>query len=94
MHPNRGLASSGTASETVQATRKDAEDRLSKIIGSGYNVVDSKRTFAEYSKEWIETYAKAHVKASTQWEYGSVLRNHLLSVFGSVPFSKINREMV
>ncbi len=80
--------------ETVQGNRKAAEDRLAKIIGSGYKVVDSKRTFAEYSKEWMETYARAHVKPSTQWEYDSVLRNHLLPAFGSVPFSKINREMV
>jgi len=80
--------------ETVQGTRKDAEDRLAKIIGSGYKVVDNKRTFAEYSKEWMETYAQAHVKASTKWEYDSVLRNHLIPMFGSVPFSKINREMV
>jgi len=79
--------------ETVQGTRKDAEDRLAKIIGSGYKVVDSKRTFEDYAKEWMEIYAKAHVKASTQWEYDSVLRNHLLPAFGSVPFSKINREM-
>ncbi len=80
--------------ETVQGTRKDAEDRLAKIIGSGYKVVDSKRTFEDYAKEWMETYARAHVKPSTQWEYDSVLRNHLLPAFGSVPFSKINREMV
>ena len=80
--------------ETVQGTRKDAEDRLAKIIGSGYKVVDSKRTFEDYAKEWMEIYAKAHVKPSTQWEYDSVLRNHLLPAFGSVPFSKINREMV
>lgn len=80
--------------ETVQGTRKDAEDRLAKIIGSGYKVIDSKRTFEDYAKEWMNIYAKAHVKASTQWEYDSVLRNHLLPVFGSVPFSRINKEMV
>ncbi len=39
--------------ETVQRTRKDAEERLAKIVGSGYKVVNSKRTFEDYAKEWM-----------------------------------------
>jgi integrase len=80
--------------ETVNGTRKDAEDRLSRIIGGGYRVLDGKRKFEEYSKDWMKTYAKTHVKGSTYWEYDSVLRNHLLPAFGKVPFAKISREMV
>ena len=80
--------------ETVQGNRKDAEDRLAKILAGGKRVLDTKRKFKEFAEEWVETYARPHVKESTLTEYQSVFKNHLLPAFGSIPFSKITREMI
>lgn len=46
--------------ETIEGNRKDADDRLSKIIASGKRVVDTKRTFQEYAQEWLEVYCVFH----------------------------------
>jgi len=80
--------------ETVEGNRKDADNRLSKIIASGKRVADTKRTFQEHAEEWLTTYARTHVKESTFREYEAVFKNHLYPVFGRVPFSKVTREMV
>ncbi|MBI4523938.1 MAG: site-specific integrase [Deltaproteobacteria bacterium] len=80
--------------ETVAGTRKDAEERMAKIVSGGRRAIDTKRTTEEYAKEWLETYAKTHVKPSTYWEYESILKNHLFPAFGKVPFARISREMV
>jgi len=80
--------------ETVEGNRKDADDRLSKIIASGKRVVDTKRTFQEYAEEWLEVYARTHLKESTREHYEAIFRKHLFPAFGGLPFSKITREMV
>jgi len=80
--------------ETIEGNRKDAEDRLAKIIASGRRVIDTKRTLDEYVQEWLNTYARTHVKESTLGEYEAVFKNHIIPVFGRLPFSKITREMV
>lgn len=80
--------------ETVDGNRKDAEDRLAKILASGKQVIDTKRTFREYAEEWLRTYARTHVKESTLREYEAVFKNHLFPLFGPLPFSKLTREAV
>jgi len=81
--------------ETVQGTRKVAEDRLGEILKTGKpSPVDTKRTFKEYAEVWMDTYAKTEIKESTRREYTAVLRNHLYPALGSLPFVKIRREHV
>jgi len=80
--------------ETIEGNRKDAEDRLAKIIASGKRVVDTKRTFQEYAEEWLEVYAQTHLKESTREHYESIFCKHLFPALGGLPFSKITREMV
>ena len=81
--------------ETVQGTRKVAEDRLGEILKTGKpSPVDTKRTFKEYAEGWMDTYAKTEIKESTRREYTAVLRNHLYPALGSLPFVKIRREHV
>jgi len=81
--------------ETVQGTRKVAEDRLGEILKTGKpSPVDTKRTFKEYAEGWLDTYAKTEIKESTRREYTAVLRNHLYPALGSLPFVKIRREHV
>src|SRR2546427_4460079 len=33
--------------------------------------------FSAYSKEWLETYVRAHCKARTHWLYENALQQHL-----------------
>lgn len=80
--------------ETVDGNRKDAEDRLVKILATGKQVVDTKRTFQECAEEWLRTYARTHVKESTLREYEAVFKNHLFPLFGPLPFSKLTRGAV
>jgi integrase len=77
------------------ADRESANTRLSEILkGRGVIPTTLKCGFEEYATRWLESYVKAHCKASTYWEYESLLRNHLIPAFGAVGFTKINREMV
>jgi len=80
--------------ETVEGNRKDAEERLAKIIAGGRRVVDTKRTFQEHAEEWLVTYARTHIKESSFREYEAVFKNHIFPVFGRILFSKVTREMV
>lgn len=80
--------------KTVDGTRKDADDRLAEIVGSGRKATDSKRTFKEAANEWMDVHVKANCKRSTWYEYDSAMRIHLIPAFGPIPFLKITREMV
>jgi len=80
--------------ETVEGNRKDAEERLAKIFANGKRVIDTKRAFKDHAAEWLNTYARTHVKESTLREYEAVFKNHIFTVFGRIPFSKVTREMV
>src|SRR5216117_2306489 len=65
--------------------RDSAKDRLSEILkGRGITPVGLKCTFEEYATRWLEGYVRPHCKASTYWEYESLLRNHLIPAFGPV----------
>ena len=80
---------------TIDGTRKDAEAEYAKIINKGRpTAADTKRKFEEYALQWLETYVKPNCKASTYWEYESVIRNHLIPEFGTTAMVKINRDMV
>ena len=50
--------------------------------------------FSAYSKEWLETYVKAHCKARTHWLYENALQQHLLPAFGQKDIADITREEV
>ncbi len=78
--------------ETTEGNRKDAEERMAKIVSKG-RPVDTKQTFQEYAERWLETY-RVNLKAGSFIQMESVLRIHLFPAFGSVPFSKVDRVMV
>jgi integrase len=46
--------------------------------------------FGEYSKKWFENYVRG-LRESTQDEYESILRVHILPVFGRKPIDSLNR---
>src|SRR5687768_11972651 len=81
--------------KTIESTRKDADEELARIVNAGRpTAADTKRKFEEFAATWLETYVKPNCKASTYWEYESVIRNHLIPEFGPVPMVKITRHMV
>ncbi len=78
--------------ETTEGNRKDAEERMAKIIVKG-KPVDTKLTFQEYAERWLDTY-RVHLKDGSYIQMESVMRVHLYPAFGSLPFSQVDREMV
>lgn len=79
--------------ETV-ADRETAKNRLAAILRGQNSTIDAKRTLKEYAEEWLENYAKPHVKQSTYFEYESTLRNHVYPAIGATPFVRVSREML
>jgi integrase len=81
--------------KTIEGTRKEADEELARIVRAGKpTAADTKRKFEEFATAWLETYVKPNCKASTYWEYESVIRIHLKPEFGPVPMVKITRSMV
>jgi integrase len=54
----------------------------------------NKNSFKEYGEWWLENCAKGEIKDSTYEEYERALKLHLYPVFGSKPFSNVDRTMV
>jgi len=50
--------------------------------------------FEEYSQTWITVTVPATCKYSTLKDYQTILKNHVLPVFGKTPVTEINRMMV
>lgn len=74
-------------------SQEEGFERLSKIEGNGRKA-PNKKTFKEYGEWWLENCAKVAVKDSTYEEYERALKIHLYPVFGSNPFSNVDRTMV
>ncbi|MCZ6563067.1 MAG: hypothetical protein O6948_09135 [Deltaproteobacteria bacterium] len=75
--------------ETTEGNRRDAEERMAKIIVKG-KPVDTKLTFQEYAERWLDTY-RVHLKDGSYIQMESVMRVHLYPAFGSLPFSQVDR---
>jgi integrase len=52
------------------------------------------RTFADFSKEWFETYVRTNNKPSTQALRWTALTSHLLPAFGDLPLAEIDATKV
>ena len=80
--------------ETIDGNRDDAKQRLSEVLKDEGQVTETKQTFKDYGVEWLNTYARTHLKESTFREYEAVFNNHLVPAFGSLAFTKIKRAAV
>jgi integrase len=81
----------------VGPKKKEAERVLVREVARLHNGPYrelKKITFAEFAKKWMSDYAGGAVKASTYESYDSVLRMHLLPVFGTMDPAKITLEDV
>jgi len=52
------------------------------------------RTFADFAKEWFETYVRKNNKPSTQVLRRSALTSHLVPAFGDLPLAEIDATKV
>jgi len=80
--------------ETIAGNRDDAKQKLSEVLKDEGQVTETKKTFKDYGEEWLNTYARTHLKESTFREYEAVFNNHLVPAFGSLAFTKIKRAAV
>ncbi len=49
-------------------------------------------TLGEYAEEWLDSYARHNCKESTYTRYTGVVRNYLLSAFGTRSLTEITRD--
>ncbi len=86
--------------ETIGPNRKEAEtvlhQRLFEIRSGLFPILRkrSRMVFRELAEEWMESYAKSHVRPSTFGTYRWLLDYHLLPAFGDRALSTITPEGV
>src|SRR5437588_4659214 len=75
--------------ETIGPNKKEAEtvlhQRLFEVRSGIFPILRrrSQITFQKLAEEWVESYAKAHVRPSTLTTYRWLLDHHLLPAFGT-----------
>lgn len=80
--------------KTIHGTKKDAQRFLRKRlteIDVGEFVEPSRRTVAEYLREWLETSAKARVRERTLENYASHVERYFLPAFGGKRLDQLRR---
>src|SRR5438445_1135103 len=75
--------------ETIGPNKKEAEtvlaQRLYEVRSGKFPILRrrSRMRFGDFADEWLENYAKAHVRASTLSTYRWLSGHHLVPAFGS-----------
>jgi hypothetical protein len=75
--------------ETIGPNKKEAEtvlaQRTYEVRSGKYPILRrrSRMRFSEFAEEWLQNYAKAHVRASTLSTYRWLGGSHLIPAFGS-----------
>jgi len=86
----------GTDYDLAVETAKKVEAAL--VLGDlGFMKKEEKKPvplFKEYAKGWIEITVPATCKPSTATDYRSILKNHILPVFGKKPVTEIDQQNV
>ena len=79
-----------------RAAESVAEKIEAKITLGQFEIKDERqrRPFEVYFRNWLDTYARAHCKASTVSIYETAFRLYLLPAFGQKDLSGITREEV
>jgi integrase len=86
--------------ETIGPNKKEAEtvlhQRLHEVRVGIFPILRrrSRFTFEDHAREWMTTYAKSHVRASTEATYRWLLETHLLPEFGTQALTTITPAMI
>jgi integrase len=76
-------------------TRKHAEQLLAERLSQvhkGEFIEPTVITFRDFSDTWLKKYASGQIRPSTKALYLSLLRNHLLPIFGDKQLARIGIE--
>ena len=80
--------------EPIQGTKRQAEARMVELIhqvdGGGY-VKPGSSTVGAYLQQWLEDYARTHVRATTLEGYRARAK-HLISGLGSIRLSELRPD--
>jgi|APSaa5957512622_1039677.scaffolds.fasta_scaffold17258_2 integrase len=76
---------------TLKHAEKILAERLSQLH-KGEFIEPTKITFRDFSDTWLKKYASGQIRPSTRALYLSLLRNHLLPIFGDKQLAKIGIE--
>jgi integrase len=92
-HKGKRKAKCVGSKQAAEIAAKKIEARLT--LGD-FSLLEEKphRPFDAYFRNWLETYAKAHCKESTQEVYRASFRLYLLPAFGQKDIAAITREDV
>jgi integrase len=73
--------------------RKCITELMGEVHAGTYREL-KKITFAEFSKLWVEAYAKTRTKPSTFQSYETIFRVHLAPAFGHFMLTEITAETI
>ena len=77
--------------ETLR-TEREAERRLADLLKeahAGSYVRPTKQTAGEYLRDWLETYARSHVRPLTFHRYRGIVEHDLVPVLGAILLSAL-----
>ena len=80
---------------SLKGTKKDAEKRLSELLGqldNGNYIKPGKSTLSEFLKLWLRDYAKPNLSPGSFERYESIVRVHLTPNLGNIPLIKLRPE--
>jgi hypothetical protein len=78
-------------------TEKEVKTELIKItheINSGTYIEKSNLTLGNWLDEWLETYAKPHIKPSTYVSYHTYINKHIKPEIGKIKLSSLRADML
>lgn len=78
-------------------SKREAERKLVELMGEVHNgsyKEIKKITFDNFSKLWIDSYAKTKTKPSTLRSYQDIIKNHLTPAMGDYLLTEINTAML
>lgn len=76
----------------VKGNKKTAEEVLTEVLhqrDTGIDVAPGRMTVGAYLQQWLATYAKSNVAASTYERYAGIIAKHVTPRIGSLPLAKL-----
>lgn len=83
--------------ETVKGTKKDAQKRLTELLGSvekGSYVTPKRLTVGQYLEQWLQGYVATNTATRTRERYQEIVRIHLIPALGSLPLSSLQPQHI
>jgi integrase len=87
----------GRRRQAMRSFRTEAEAKVARgtwiaEIDRGIVITPDKVTVGEQFQYWMDTHARHHTNDKTFYEYGLVIRKHILPVLGGIPLQKLSAK--